>query len=429
MSRLPTAPSPDVVVIGAGIVGSACALALARAGARVSVYDRAFPGSGSSGACEGNVLAWDKELRRELPLAVRSAELWAALADELPDDFEYDRKGSLVVAETEADMAAARERAAVLAGHGVAGRVLAAAELREEEPYCAQDLAGGVLYPGDAQLEPRLATIALARAAQRAGARVCVGTAVEAIERSAAGYESDGGMPAATAGGLVMSGASPRTTAAASSDGRGPTLGRATAVRTAEGRVPTGAVVVAAGVWTPAVLAGASLGVPVRPRKGHILVMQRSPVRFRRKLSEAGYVSAVEADGDGLQVAMVVESTPSGTTLLGSSREHQGFDTSVDVRVAAAVARRAARFFPVLRELHVLRVYTGLRPRSPDHLPIIGPLAEAENVCVATGHEGAGIGLAPATAELVTAWYAGAAAPALEWFSPDRFERLAEVAS
>lgn len=384
--------SPDVVLIGAGIVGAACAHALARAGAAVALYDRAFAGAGSSGACEGNVLAWDKERTRELPLALRSAELWAELADELPDDFEYDRKGSVVVAETADDMVAARTLAETLAAQGVESELLDAAALREAEPHSAQDLPGGVLYPGDAQLEPRLATVALVRAAQRAGARLVTGTAVEGIERDA--------------------------------------QGRAAAVHTAGGRVVAGAVVVAAGVWTPAVLRSARLHVPVTPRKGHIVVLERSPVRFARKLSELGYVSAVEADDEGLLVAMVVESTESGTVLLGSSREHRGFDRAVDVGVAAAVARRAARFFPVLRDLRALRAYAGLRPLSPDHLPIIGPLAGADNVCVATGHEGAGIGLAPATAELVAAWYTGAAAPVpLEWFSPDRFAPVPEVAT
>src|SRR5918999_2756241 len=202
-----SAPSPDVVVIGAGIVGAACAYFLARSGATVHVHERTYPGSGSSGACEGNILAWDKELRRELPLAVRSAELWAALAAELPDDFEYDRKGSLVVAETEDELAAARERAATLAAHGIAAEVLDAAGLREQEPRCAGDLPGGVLYPGDAQLEPRLATAALVRAARRAGVRMLTGTAVEGIERAGDG--------------------------------------RATALRTASGRIPTDAVVIA----------------------------------------------------------------------------------------------------------------------------------------------------------------------------------------
>src|SRR5215204_2293101 len=144
--------SPDVVVVGAGIVGAACAYHLAAAGVRVRLLDRSFVASGSSGACEGNVLAWDKELERELPLALRSADLWAALAEELPDGFEYDRKGSIVVAETEAELVAAAERARALAGLGVTGQVLDADALRREEPHSAPDLPGGVLYPDDAQL-------------------------------------------------------------------------------------------------------------------------------------------------------------------------------------------------------------------------------------------------------------------------------------
>jgi glycine/D-amino acid oxidase-like deaminating enzyme len=198
--------------------------------------------------------------------------------------------------------------------------------------------------------------------------------------------------------------------------------GRATGVETGRGVIAAGSVVVAAGVWTPHLLGSARLTVPVTPRKGQVVVLERSPVRFRRKLSEAGYFAAVKADDAALQVAMVVESTPSGTALLGSSRQHVGFDRSVEIGVAGAIARRAARFFPVLHDARALRVYAGLRPLTPDHVPIIGPFREAPNVCVATGHEGAGIGLAPATGELVAAWATGAASPLpLEWYSPDRF--------
>src|SRR5689334_22482026 len=137
--------SPDVVVVGAGVVGAACAYHLASSGARVRLLDRSFVASGSSGACEGNVLQWDKELERELPLAMRSASLWQQLAAELPDDFEYDRKGSIVVAETEDELVASAERARVLRGLGVVGEVLDADALRREEPYAAHDLPGGVL--------------------------------------------------------------------------------------------------------------------------------------------------------------------------------------------------------------------------------------------------------------------------------------------
>ena len=381
---MPTGRSPDVVVVGAGIVGAACAYHLASAGLHVRLFDRSFVASGSSGACEGNVLAWDKELERELPLALRAADAWASLAEQLPDDFEYDRKGSIVVAETEDELTAAAERARVLRGLGVVGEVLDAEGLRREEPYAAHDLPGGVLYPADAQLEPRLATAALVRAAIAAGAELVTDVDVTRVVRGADG--------------------------------------RATGVETGAGIVSTGMVVVAAGVWTPDLLGDAGLIVPVTPRKGQVVVLERSPVRFRRKLSEAGYVAAVEADAAALQIAMVVESTPSGTALLGSSRQHVGFDREVEIGVAGAIARRAARFFPVLHEARALRVYAGLRPLTPDHVPIIGPFREAPNICVATGHEGAGIGLAPATGELVAAWATGVTSPLpLEWYSPDRF--------
>src|SRR3954465_13270556 len=130
-------PGPDVVVVGGGVVGAACAYALAGAGARVRLCERSFVASGSLGACEGNVLAWDKELERELPLALRSAELWARLAHELPDGFEYDRKGRGVGAENGAGWRAPAERARLLPGHGVTGEVLDADALRREEPHVA----------------------------------------------------------------------------------------------------------------------------------------------------------------------------------------------------------------------------------------------------------------------------------------------------
>src|SRR5215210_5977115 len=103
-------PGADVVVVGAGVVGAACAYYLAAAGAHVRLYERSHIASGSSGACEGNVLAWDKERERELPLALRSADLWQGLAAELDDDFEYDRKGSIVVAETEDELRVCAQR-------------------------------------------------------------------------------------------------------------------------------------------------------------------------------------------------------------------------------------------------------------------------------------------------------------------------------
>jgi glycine/D-amino acid oxidase-like deaminating enzyme len=374
----------DVAIVGGGIIGAACALFLARRGVKVALLEAAELTSGTSGACEGNLLLWDKELDRELPLALRSHELWTRLHEELGGGFELDRKGSIVVAETEEELDALGARVAALAAAGVRGEPLDRRALLEEEPALAPDLPGGAVFPDDAQVEPRLATLAFARAAEGAGAALRLRTPVREIVPGAGG--------------------------------------RPTALMTDEGRLPAGAVVVACGVWSPELVRGLGVALPITARKGHILVTERGAYRFRRKLSEASYLTAVESDSDALRVAMVVESTAAGTVLIGSSRERSELDGEVDPRVAGLVAERAIRFFPRLARVGAIRTYAGLRPLSADHLPLIGPVPGHEDVYVAAGHEGAGISLAPATAELVASLVLGEDVPQMaSWFAPERF--------
>ena len=375
---------PDVLVIGGGIVGAACGYYLVRAGLAVELLEQGFPASRTSGACEGNLLLWDKELTKELPLAQRSLMLWRELAQELDVDFEYEPKGSIMVVEEEAGLGPMARKVEELAKAGVPGKILGQQALHAEEPALAPELPGGALFPEDAQVDPRYATAALIEGGQKHGLRVRTNAAVRRVHLGSAG--------------------------------------RVEAVETASERIPAGAVVMAAGVWTREVAATAGLEVPVHPRKGHIVVVERAPSLIRRKLMEAGYVATVESSDAALQVAMVAESTRAGTLLLGSSRQLVGFDRSVSVRVAAAIAARAIRFFPALAGLRCIRTYAGLRPFSPDHLPLIGPVAGAEGVYVATGHEGSGICLAPATGRLIAQWVTGEPLdfPA-EWFRPDRF--------
>jgi len=375
---------PDVVVVGGGIVGAACGYYLAREGLSVQLLERSFPASGTSGACEGNLLLWDKEPTRELPLGQRSLELWRELVQELEIDFEYQPKGSLMVAEGEDALEAVDRKVRELAAAGVEGRRLDARELRAEEPALAEDIPGGALFPGDGQVEPRYATVALIEGGRRHGLVPRLGTTVRR---------------------LALDGA-----------------GRVQAVETDRGRIETRHVVLAAGVWTRDLAATAGLEVEVYPRKGQIVVVERAPALFHRKLMEAAYTSAVESSSAALQVAMVAESTRSGTLLLGSSRQLVGYDRTADPRVSAAIAARAIRFFPSLAGLRSIRTYAGLRPFSPDHLPLIGPIPGTEGLYVATGHEGAGIGLAPATGRLIAQWVTGQPLdfPA-DWFSPGRF--------
>ena len=146
----------------------------------------------------------------------------------------------------------------------------------------------------------------------------------------------------------------------------------------------------------------------------------------RHKVYGADYVDNVASSAEGLETSPVVESTRSGTVLIGASRERVGFDRTVDYAVLARLAEQARALFPVLGSARVQRTYRGFRPYCPDHLPVIGPDPRVDGVVHACGHEGAGIGLAPATGRLVAQALTGAAtAMPLEPFSPLRFGEAA----
>ena len=187
--------------------------------------------------------------------------------------------------------------------------------------------------------------------------------------------------------------------------------GRSSAVRTSAGVIATPAVVNAAGTWAGDVAALAGVAVPVRPRRGFILVTEPLPALIRHKVYAAEYVANVASSASDLQTSAVVEGTRGGTVLIGASRERVGFDRSFSLPVLARLAAQAVDLFPILAEVHAIRAYRGFRPYSPDHLPIIGPDPRVPGLLHACGHEGAGIGLAPATGELITAALTGTASP------------------
>jgi glycine/D-amino acid oxidase-like deaminating enzyme len=342
----------------------------------VTVVERGSVAAGTTGAGEGNILVSDKELGPELDLALLSARLWRELAAEHGPVFEYEPKGGLVVAATDAELTALRALAADQAAHGV---TVEHADPREVEPHIAPDLAGGVYYPQDAQVQPMLAA---AHLLHLSGARLLTGTAVTGF------------------------------------------LGtdRITGVRTTAGDVPADAVVNAAGTWGGEIAGLAGAPVPILPRRGFVLVTEPLPILVRHKVYAADYVADVAADTAGLRTSPVIEGTRSGTILIGASRERVGFDRTPSLPALRALAAGAVRLFPVLADVSVLRAYSGFRPYCPDHLPVIGPDPRRPGLVQACGHEGAGIGLAPATGSLVAELLAGVA-PALDVapFRPDRF--------
>jgi glycine/D-amino acid oxidase-like deaminating enzyme len=381
-------PRADVVVIGGGIVGAACAYYLCAAGLDVHLVERHFPASGTSRACDGLILLWDKS-GAELELGRASAALWAELAETLELDFEYARAGTILLAENEEGMVAAREKVGAMAAAGVRAEALDGPGLRRLEPGLAPDLAGGAFFPDDAQVDPRRATLALLAAARRQGLTLHTHAEVVAIRREGNGR------------------------------------GRISRLITRTGEIATETVVCAAGVWSNQVARLVGVETPIRPRKGHILVTAKAPGLIRHPMLEGGYAATIQSASEGLEVAFVAEMTASGTLLLGSSRQFVGYDRAVSPPVMRAVADRAARFLPGLARngINVIRSYAGLRPWSPDHLPLIGPVEAVPGFYLAAGHEGAGIGLAQVTGRLIADWITGVELPSFaSEVGPDRFK-------
>ncbi|MFJ5916527.1 NAD(P)/FAD-dependent oxidoreductase [Streptomyces ardesiacus] len=412
-----------VVVVGAGVVGAACAFHAASAGLDVTVVDRGPVGAGTTSRGEGNVLLSDKEPGPELALARLSRTLWDEAGRELgADTLELEPKGGLVVASTDESLAALREFAARQETAGV--RAEPVDRVRDLEPHLAPGIPGGVHYPQDAQVQPVLAAAALLRAAVRRGARFHTGEVVGALTTR----DGDRTPLGPTSHGPTSHGPAPEGPAPEGPVPEGPVPGgRITGVRTAAGEVlPADAVVNAAGTWGGEV--GRRLGAPVEvlPRRGFVLVTEPLPPMVRHKVYSADYVANVASSDAGLEISCVVEGTRGGTILVGASRERVGFDTTLNTAVVARLAAQACRLFPFLRGVHLMRAYRGFRPYCPDHLPVIGPDPRVPGVVHACGHEGAGIGLAPGTGALVTAHllgrpWRGADPAAHTGLLPDRF--------
>ncbi|MFI5815931.1 NAD(P)/FAD-dependent oxidoreductase [Streptomyces sp. NPDC051643] len=375
----------DVVVIGAGMVGSACAFYAARAGLDVAVVDRGPVAGGTTGAGEGNLLVSDKEPGPELDLALLSGRLWSGLGEELGGAIEYEAKGGVVVAATPEGLTALEDFAAGQRTAGVSAVPVPADGLHDLEPHLAPGLAGAVHYPQDTQVMPALAAAHLVRAS---GARLLTGRTVTEVLRAA-----DGSV-------------------------RG--------VRTDRGDLYAPVVVNAAGTWGSAVAALAGVRLPVLPRRGFVLVTEPLPRRVRHKVYAADYVADVASDSAALQTSPVVEGTAAGPVLIGASRERVGFDRSFSLPAVRALAAGAIRLFPFLTDVRALRTYLGFRPYMPDHLPAIGPDPRVPGLFHACGHEGAGIGLAAGTGHLIAQVLSGGT-PDLDLtpFRPDRFAQEA----
>lgn len=337
----------DLIVVGAGIVGAACADCATVEGLKVAVVESGVVGGGVTAAGMGHLVAVDG-LPAELALARFSLGLWESLKD-LPGA-EFSRCGTLWIAADEHEHAGIPDKLARLRAAGAKAEAVDAVQLHELEPALAPGLAGGVLVPDEAVVyAPAVARRLLERACRR-GATLLRARAVALGDH---------------------------------------------AVTLDDGSVLDGLVLIATGAALPELLPE----LPLRLRKGHLVITERYPGTVRHQLVHMNYTDSAHGEADS--VAFNVQPRPTGQLLIGSSREYGSTDTVVSLPMLQRMLQRAFEFLPVLRQLNALRAWAGLRPTSVDGLPYIGRVADRRGIWVAAGHEGLGVTTAPGTARLL----------------------------
>lgn len=342
----------DVAIVGAGIVGAACADEFARRGMNVVVMDRDVVGSGATAAGMGHIVVMD-DSDPQFALTRYSQRLWQALREELPGSVEYEQCGTIWVAADEEEMIEVRRKHDYYTKREVPTDVLDSQVLRRLEPNLRVGLVGGLLVPEDAVLYPPCAARFLIERAQKNGAKLRMGASVAKIGE----------------GQVLLS------------DGL---------------EITAGLIVNAAGAWAPEF----TPGLEVKKRKGHLLITDRYAGFLRHQLVELGYLkSAHSVSSDS--VAFNVQPRRTGQILIGSSRQYGADHKDVDHSILTRMLQRAQNYMPALGTMSAVRAWTGFRAATPDKLPLIGPWPGDKSLFMATGHEGLGITTSLATAKIL----------------------------
>lgn len=357
----------EVAIIGGGIVGCAIAYYVSKAGIDCMLIEKNDIASGTSSRCDGNVTIVDKDPGYDSKMSMVSQELTIELDKDLELPFEYRIHGSILVCDNDEEMEAATEWVKIQNEAGLKFNVLDQQDIRQESPYFADDIPGGLESETDSLINPYLFCYSLIDKATQYGLKVVTNAEVTNINKQ--------------------------------EDFK---------IETTNGTFTAKKVVNAAGVWAPFIGEMVGVDIPIKPRKGHILVGARNEPVMMRNVMEFGYLMnkfgrerKVDARTAEHGVALVFEPTESQNFLCGSSRQFVGYDGNIDINVVHTIANRALRFFPKMNDFNLIRAYTGFRPFTEDHLPIVSAVEEVPGFYIAAGHEGDGISLATVTGKLI----------------------------
>jgi sarcosine oxidase subunit beta len=382
----------EIIIIGAGVIGAAIAYYLAKQGVRPLLFDQGDVCSGSSGACDKAISMQSKNPGLHLSMAMESAAMFPGLGEELDYAIEYKSGGGMIAIENEKQMSIMENFVARQQTLGLPVSLLPIEEARRRQPALSPSLLASTYSPADAEVSPLKLTFGFARAAKRLGAVIYTGAKVTDIQTR---------------------------------------NGRVSGVVTDKGAFRADVVINATGIYAPFIGSLVGLDIPIKPRRGQIIVTEAMPPYIVGDLWSARYIVAKhtpelirqeDPQAAELGVGLALSQTHEGTLLLGGTREFVGYDLSTTPEALSTILRHAVNVVPGLKNIHIIRVFSGLRPYTPDGMPILGPVAGLDGFLMAAGHEGDGIALAPVTGKMIADYVTGGIeAPAIQKLHLERF--------
>lgn len=364
--------SYKVIVAGGGLIGVSTAYYLAKSGVEVTLVESRDIAAGTSGACDRAIMLQSKKPGPTLDLAIKSANLYKDLEEELEADLEYRKCGGMIIIETMEEMKAMEDMVERQRKAGIDVRLISGEEARQRQPGLSKNILGSTWWEQDAEVNPLNVCFAMAGAAQRLGAKIKLQSRVT---------------------GLITEN------------------NRVIGVDVSGENLYADAVVVAMGVWTPKLLKEIGLDIPIVPRRGQILVTERLDPFVRHGFLSASYIANKlkgNQEDDPYGIGLALGQTGSGTLLIGGSRQFAGYNTDTLPEITRKIGEAAVRAFPELANVRIIRAFAGLRPYTPDNMPILGPVDGLDGLFIAAGHEGDGIALAPISGKIVAQAVCGA---------------------
>ena len=366
--------SADAVVIGGGMQGLSCAYYLSLKGRKVILVEQGDLANGTTSRSDGDNFTSDSAPGYMTAFSKAAVDLIRELSTKtLGRDVEWMERGCILLADSEAEMEAARETFKSKTADGIPCRLMDAKEVHDDEPNTATDIPGGIEFLEGGSVNPMLLSYAIGEAIQNMGGQLLRFTKVTGIEKDE--------------NGAVVK------------------------VKTDKGDIVTKTVVIAAGVWSAKIAKYAGLDIPVTAMKGDILVVEPDVAITRRKTIELGYnMVRNEEAGTGQRkidpfmqahgIGFLIEPTNRNNALIGFSKYPCNHTRSSNL-VTRAMANRAIRFFPMIQNISIIRTYAGLRPWTPDHEPIVSK-TPVTGLYLSTGHCGNGITYAPLSGKLIS---------------------------